>query len=250
MNNRWFEKITYFIIDTDAHALRLAALRVSMRAFPARDVVIFSDTLDEWQEYSGQVILVDTFKSIDDYIEISLSRLVDVIHTEFALVLHWDGFVLDAMQFSPHFLFYDYIGAPWPFFEVFNVGNSGFNLRSKRMINAVASLANLRPKGEPDDFFMCRRIRIVLESSFGIQFAPKEIASHFSVEIAPVRWPTFGFHGMQHLPNVYRNSLQFLGDNISKRVLAKEKKIFLDAFDGLDASAAEGLRKRIQIEGL
>jgi len=243
-------RVTYVVIDTDAHALSLAALRVSMREFPAKDVVIFSDRIDDWQEFSGRVFRVSPFSSIEDYNRVSISRVVEQVETEFALVIHWDGFVLDASQFSPHFLFYDYIGAPWPFLDNYNVGNGGFNCRSRRMLDIVAKYADRRPEGEADDLFMCRRIRGLLEAEFGLNFAPKEIAAHFSVEDVPVRWPTFGFHGLRHLPTVYRNFLTFLGSNLSKRVLLRDRQFFLDKFDAIDPAAAQTLRERIQRENL
>jgi len=244
------QKLTYVVIDTDAHALSLAALRMSMREFPAKDVVIFSDRIGEWQEFSGCVVRVPAFSSIEDYNNISISRVVELVETEFALVIHWDGFVLDASQFSPHFLFYDYIGAPWPFYDGYNVGNGGFNFRSKRMLHVVAKYADRRPEGEADDLFMCRRIRRSLETEFRINFAPKEIAAHFSVEDIPVRRPTFGFHGLRHLPIVYRECLNFLGSNLSKRVLVRDQQFFLDAFDALDPTATQMLRERIHHENL
>ena len=115
------------------------------------------------------------------------------IGTSHALCVQWDGYVLDPARWDPVFLEYDYIGAPWPHFgDAMRVGNGGFSLRSRRLLEACATLdiAN-----EAEDVAICRTHRRVLEQRFGLRFAPEDIARRFAFERAAARGDEFGFHG-------------------------------------------------------
>ena len=41
-------------------------------------------------------------------------ELGDYIQTDFALIVHYDGFVVHPESWRDEFLDYDYIGSPWP----------------------------------------------------------------------------------------------------------------------------------------
>jgi len=158
-------------------------------------------------------------------------------------VIQYDGFVLNADQFSPHFLHYDYIGAPWPNYEVNEVGNGGFSWRSRRLVHAVAQLDYADP-AEPEDLFICRTMRETLERA-GCRFAPKAIAQHFSVEFPAVPFPTFGFHGIFHLPLVYREMPDFLLDHLSDRIVKTRSGFLMPGFQAVSTAAAQKLQARL-----
>jgi len=158
-------------------------------------------------------------------------------------VIQYDGFVLNADQFSPHFLHYDYIGAPWPNYEVNEVGNGGFSWRSRRLVHAVAQLDYPDPT-EAEDLYICRTMRETLERA-GCRFAPKAIASHFSVEFPAVPYPTFGFHGIFHLPTVYREMPDFLLDHLSDRIVKTRSGFLLPGFQSVSPATAEKLQQRL-----
>lgn len=77
-------------------------------------------------------------------------KLGSFIETEYAIIIHHDGFVVNASSWNPEFLNYDYIGSPW-FLpsdtfsyrdvngEIIRVGNS-VGLRSKRLMDLPISL--------------------------------------------------------------------------------------------------------------
>ena len=49
--------------------------------------------------------------------------------------------MLDGAAWRPEFLDYDYIGAVWPHvLDKYNVGNGGFSLRSKALLEACRAL--------------------------------------------------------------------------------------------------------------
>jgi hypothetical protein len=71
------------------------------------------------------------------------------------------------------------------------VGNGGFSLRSRRLVDALQAMHT--PVTHPEDHCICDRYRPQLERD-GVRFAPLEIATGFSWEAAEPATPTFGFH--------------------------------------------------------
>jgi hypothetical protein len=116
------------------------------------------------------------------------------IETEYALIIHADGFVVNPASWSDDFLKYDYIGAPWPIVAnnysfrnidgvIQRVGN-GLSLRSKRLLDLPIKL-NLpwQPhfgSFNEDIWICCKNSHIY--KSYGMEFAPLEVAKYFSHE--------------------------------------------------------------------
>ncbi|MGA3066815.1 MAG: DUF5672 family protein [Tepidisphaeraceae bacterium] len=149
-----------------------------------------------------------------------LKEMYRHIETRFILAIQYDGYVLEPEAWNDGFLQYDYIGARWPdFHDGKDVGNGGFSLRSRRLMEITARDDFEIPPGIGEDELICRVYRERLENAFGIRFAPAETADRFSYEnAAPGRsgaafsyenaapnWPTFGFHGLgnfwRHVPD-------------------------------------------------
>jgi len=106
------------------------------------------------------------------------------------------------------FLDYDYIGAPWSqqnqWVESYDarVGNGGFSLRSKRLLEATSKFSDV-PTHEDLLFTQRRYFRTQVEREFDFKIAPPYIAYQFSQEqIFPgLNVPigqSFGFHGPTH----------------------------------------------------
>jgi hypothetical protein len=148
-----------------------------------------------------RVVSVPKMRSGKCYSDFILTRLVDFVETSHCLIAQWDGFVVDASAWDATFLDYDYIGAPWPqFADGRDVGNGGFSLRSRALLQACADPRFVR--GHPEDVAICRTNRELLESKHGIHFAPREIAGHFAFEREARLHPTFGFHGVFNMIEV------------------------------------------------
>lgn len=216
--------ITLVVVSTDTYELGLQAVVNSVNSFTFDEVLIFSDLPEKWGDFS--ITRIDRFNSGRDYNVFILSELHKYIKTEFFLIVQYDGFVLRGDQFSPHFYHYDYIGAPWPFHDALTVGNGGFSWRSLRLAEAAAKLLETHPPepGEAllEDHYLCRRHRILLEEKFDIRFANQGVAEHFAVEHGARRFPTFGFHGVWHLPRIYSDRLDWLLDNLPPRLLQND----------------------------
>jgi hypothetical protein len=148
-----------------------------------------------------ETVRIDRISSTEAYSHFMIKGLNRYISTEFALLVQYDGFVLNANCWSPEFQRYDYVGARWPADDWMSVGNGGFSLRSKRLLQALQD-PEIQPL-DPEDVTVCRTYRSLLEERHGIEFAPEDVAVGFSFETVPSEGPTFGFHGLGHLVNMF-----------------------------------------------
>jgi hypothetical protein len=145
----------------------------------------------------AETVRIDRIGSLEDYSRFMIKELLAYVATPFALVIQYDGYVLNGALWSQEFQRYDYVGARWPVHDGLDVGNGGFSLRSRRLLEALQD-PEIAPLA-PEDRAICRAYRALLERRHGIRFAPAAVADRFSFEaLAPVA-PTFGFHGVAHL---------------------------------------------------
>jgi len=236
-----FDDCAIAIADTDHPVLALRALQHTLAGFPAGQVIVFSDRPQAWPGFD--VVRIPTLTRIEHYNRLITRQLAEVLQRDRVLVIQYDGFVLNPQAWQPLFTHYDYLGAPWPQFPECGVGNGGFSLRSRRLVDAVARL-DYADLSEAEDLFICRRMRPVLEAQ-GLRFAPRDLAARFSVEFPAVPWPTFGFHGIFHLPAVYRHELGYLIEHLSDRVLRTRSDYLLPAIDRLSPQAGQAYRRRL-----
>ena len=147
---------------------------------------------------SIKLIKIKELKSIKDWSKFVLYDLKDFISTQFILLIHWDGFVINPKSWDYNFLNYDFIGSPWPKFEKafpeiatqypdnkFRVGNS-VSLRSKKFLE-IPSKINLKWDLDAkisnfhEDGYICVQKREELEKN-AIKFAPFHLACKFGRE--------------------------------------------------------------------
>jgi hypothetical protein len=189
--------VTLCAADCVCPGLAARALRESQEACDFGDAVLFTDA--SIAEDVFRVVRIDTLASMDDYSRFVLKTLAEHVSTPYALVVQWDGYVVDAAAWTPEFLQFDYIGAPWPWYkDGRTVGNGGFSLRSRRLLQAMASDRFPLEAGMPEDHVVCRTHRPELEG-LGMRFAPEALAGRFSYERALPMQSTFGFHGVFNL---------------------------------------------------
>ena len=144
---------------------------------------------------------IPELKGIEDYNRIMLRELAAHIHTSHVLIVQWDGFITHPQLWRPDFLSVDYIGPPWYHGgHPGMVGNGGFSLRSRRLLDALASLHDLDTR-QPEDMVICVERRAELEQKHAIRFATLEMAQDFGCEYGDYR-PSFGFHGMHNFARV------------------------------------------------
>jgi hypothetical protein len=139
---------------------------------------------------------VAPLRNIADYSTFMVKELGRHFTGSHVLVIQWDGFIVDPSAWDPAFLDYDYVGAPWPH-TVHTVGNGGFSLRSRKLVDALQD-PEIREL-QPEDYCICDLYHDLLVSRHGIRYAPIALASSFSFEDIPPTGPTFGFHGFFNL---------------------------------------------------
>ena len=229
--------VTYVMIDTLNYKLSLYALEKSLEQFECRKVLIFSDDAQPWGGHD--IIQIPKIRSTKDYNNIIFSELPKFLETSHALIIQYDGYVLSGDHFSSEFLNYDFIGAPWPHHRQFNVGNGGFSLRSKKLINAIKTYLLPEDYGKAEDVVICRYLRARLEDELGVIFAPKEVAKLFSYEMEQVDHETFGFHGLYNMPKVMGHDIDILFDNLSPQYLTRYFRAFNSCCESLPTRERE-----------
>ncbi len=201
------------VTSVDLPATELAMM-ISMHDIRFGEVKLL--TSEEFIPKDPQIQVVKIPKlDLLGYSRFILNDLHKFIDTNFCLIVQADGFVLNASSWQDAFLNYDYIGAPWPknlkivessgdvFLEVKNnqVGNGGFSLRSKRLLNETAKI-NIERLNLPfvsEDLIICHFLYGEMVES-GIKFPPPEFAAKFSIENDTASYgqnpnTSFGFHG-------------------------------------------------------
>ena len=181
-------------------AATIRALERSMANIDFAACKLFTDAEIAPDHCGITVVPSPRLSSAKAYSDFMLSGLVDHVETAHCLVVQWDGHVIDFARWQPSFLDYDYIGASWPqFSDGFDVGNGGFSLRSRRLMQLCRSAA-FQPS-HPEDLVIGRWRRRWLEDR-GMQFAPRDLADQFSAERAGDARSSFGYHGAWHMPEV------------------------------------------------
>lgn len=189
--------VTLACIDTTNHALALRALAHSSQHLRfARVLLLTSGLPAEVAVPAGvDVETIDPIGSRDEYSRFVLKDLVRHVSTSHVLLVQWDGFVANPDAWEAGFLDADYVGAKWFWFDDgMRVGNGGFSLRSRRLLEALADPRITLVDAE--DLTIGRAFRPLLEREHGIRFADEAMADRFAFEAAyPIGKP-FGFHGL------------------------------------------------------
>jgi hypothetical protein len=164
----------------------------------------------------------EKMSSIDEWNHDIIYKLGKHIDTEFAILIHDDGFIINPEIWRNEFLNYDYIGAPWPLpqdgfsyrdikGDIIRVGNS-VSLRSKKLIDLPNKL-NLEWRDfhgyYNEDGFICVNNRHIYVKH-GMKFADIDVAKYFSHEtplpetkdIIP-----FAFHHKELASKILSNSI-------------------------------------------
>ena len=178
----------------------IAALEASLDKVSFADCILFTNVNVLPRNPLIRVIQIGPIQSGRAYSEFLVKHLADFVETSHCLIVQWDGHVLNAENWDPCFLEFDYIGARWPQFgDGYDVGNGGFSLRSRRLLLACQSprLQEIHP----EDTVICRTYRNWFESQ-GLRFADCATADRFSAERAGDLQTSFGFHGIWHMPQI------------------------------------------------
>lgn len=133
-------------------------------------------------------------KDIDEWSYKVIYELPKYVNTDYAILIHSDGFIVNPESWRDEFLEYDYIGAPWAlpndefsfrdkYNNIIRAGNS-VSLRSKKLLDLPNDL-NLEWRHwhgyYNEDGFICVNNRHIYEEH-GLKIAGIDIAKYFSHE--------------------------------------------------------------------
>lgn len=180
-------------VETEAH---VKALEYSSREITFGRVLLLAPEKPHLDGFSYDHISIDGFADVGEWGEFICFELYKFIDTDYIILVHSDGFIVNPSAWDDKFFEYDYIGAPWPLSKIkgqfvdskgapVRVGNS-VSLRSLRLLKAPSKL-NLKWDTEEqlgylhEDGFLCAVNKNLLEEE-GILFAPLELACKFSRE--------------------------------------------------------------------
>lgn len=182
----------------------MEAMRTCLEYAEFADAVLCTDKAPAIAQLDSgptiRIVEIEELISAQAYSHFILERLINHIATDHCLIVQWDGHIIDPARWRAEFLHYDYIGASWPQFnDGDNVGNGGFSLRSRRLMELCR-----QPKfraHHPEDVAVCRTNRALLQSQ-GMRFAPAAVAETFASERAGDPAQSFGYHGVFLMPKI------------------------------------------------
>lgn len=180
--------------------------------------------------------VIPKIESLEAYSHFMVRKLHEHVDTSHCLVIQSDGWVINGAAWTDEFLRYDYIGSPWEHWGG-KVGNGGFSLRSRRLLEAGAQL-DPTSNPHPEDAWLCHQQRGRLEA-WGCRFAPTPLARKFGFEgraYNGTEWSgdgrsynqAFGFHSfLSPLPSWVDAPLVFhtsgdIGDLVYSLAVARE----------------------------
>src|SRR5882672_59830 len=197
------ESFTLVCVDTVNHALALRALERSRRGMRFAQALFLTDAIPAGLAVPEgiDVAPIARLASRDDYSRFVLKSLLPHVATAHVLLIQWDGYVVNPTAFDPAFLQCDYIVAKWFWFDDgMRVGNGGFSLRSRKLLEALQD--ERIELSEAEDITIGRAYRPLLEREFGIRYASEALADRFAFEAAYPAGMPFGFHGLYNFCRV------------------------------------------------
>jgi hypothetical protein len=160
---------------------------------------------------------IDKINNINEWNYQMFYNLGKFVDTDFMILIHDDGFVVNAESWRDEFLEYDYIGAPWGLpsdnhafrdikGDLIRVGNS-VSLRSKRLIELPTKIGiewKMFDGNHNEDSQICVHNRHIF-LDHGIKFAELDVAKYFSheTEIPEINGIIpFAFHNYGHSEHI------------------------------------------------
>jgi hypothetical protein len=200
--------ITLVAVVTRAHDLARVAINDCVSKVSFGGVLIYTNEPGRVAVSNAEYATVSDWPTKREAGNFYYTDAAKPIKTSRALLMEWDAGIGDVAAWSDEFLEYDYIGAPWPWLrngDPLNVGNGGFALYSKRLIDFVYANRVRFPMWT--DMDISRTHRPAIERETGFKWAPAEVAERFSFEgwngrggaNKPTQ-PSFGYHGVFNWP--------------------------------------------------
>lgn len=185
-------KVTLLCVETREPDLAHWAIDQCLRGARFAKVVLVTNVdLVKNKRSDIEYAQAPPIRSTKDYSDLLLTDIDQYVVGSHVLIIQWDSFITHPNLWRNEFLDYDYIGPVWPHHPETPVGNGGFSLRSKKLLEIIQQPGFV--KKHPEDYCICADNRNFLEKR-KIKIAPVDIAEQFAVE--RTLWhEAFGFHG-------------------------------------------------------
>lgn len=194
--------ITLVMIETRCHELARMAVHDCLRHADFGEVLICSDNFNLLRIPGATHALVPDWQDKLGWCKFLWQDAPNLIKTPQTLIIQWDSWIVDPAKWDPAFEACDYIGAPWWYGDGLNVGNSGFSLRSKRLMDFLLKHKEIFPvTTSNEDDLLSRHYRRTLEQH-NFRWASQGLAAEFSFERTLGKADCFGFHGIFNWPRV------------------------------------------------
>ena len=188
--------VTLVTIETMYHGLAKRAMEETLSRVPFKNVLVFSD-----QDFlPGSKHVQIEHGNMFSYCNLLLKGMLEHVETSHVIFQQWDAMVHDGSKWRDYFLQNDYIGATWPWRpHGQNVGNGGFSLRSRRLLEALQAphlqMNIFGEHGVQEDNYIGIVWRPELEAQ-GIEYAPAPVADQFSQELGENGHRAMAHHGL------------------------------------------------------
>ena len=205
MNKLQLENVSILSYNCVDPIQSVKALLYSSKQIDFAEMILVANELPE--KTPKNIKFVETKnKTHEDSSLFAFNDLHKLITTDYCLLIHDDGFVINPHLWTDEFLKYDYIGAPWKnhqWCERNRVGNGGFVLKSNKFIQLTKHIPST---GHHDDWQLTNYYYDYFVAN-GCKYAPLEVAMKFSLEskIPECEYNLnncFGFHGRGYPKNV------------------------------------------------
>lgn len=224
--------VTLVVIDTIYHDLAALAVKECLCKAQFGAVQIYTDNSRPFQiampffeaSVDNEIVAVPTLTSLYDVMSFLWYRVPERIATSHALIVQWDSGIVNQTLWTDRFLELDYVGAPWGWHgDEYEVGNGGFSLRSRRLMQYMANSKQRLTAEPPEDDLLCRHYRPDLERE-GFRWASNDLALQFSFERTGFSAIDrhFGYHGIFNWPRV------FSAEALRERILLMLKNKYLN----------------------
>ena len=134
--------VSLLLVDTQCHDLARLGLADSLEQTSFAEVVIVSDA-DIRTATNQRWIKVPKWSSAAEMFRWFWLEFPTQLNTPHVLKIEWDGWIIDASQWTDEFLHYDYIGAPWQYLDDWNVGNGTAHRERAALVKVAVQPNNL-----------------------------------------------------------------------------------------------------------
>ena len=199
--------VTLIIVDCVDIDRCVIPINKSIENIAFNDVVLIT-SIRKHIDINANVKYIDKLNNTNDYSKFIIKNLTNYVNTDFVLIIQWDGYVVNYNKWTDKFLKYDYIGAPIKSGKSAIVGNGGFSLRSKKLLEFCKlhgdyminhSLKSTKKLNE--DIVLIQHHKRYL-SNHHFVIAPLKLAQQFSSEYTDYNGE-FGWHGARKLWKEY-----------------------------------------------